>query len=256
MIFKISTYWFVLAVLFLLQPSLLRSQDDTLRVLFVGNSYTYFWNLPQLVSAMAANQGKAIITRQSTAGGVSWKQHWEGEKGLNSREMITKGSWDYVILQNHSLSAISDPEEFQEYGQKFARLAQENGAKPVFYITWARKANPLMQKAITEQYVRLAEQTNAELVPVGPLWMRSGELRPDLNLYDPDGSHPSPQGVYLTACLFYQFLTGQSVLEIPPRITTTDKNGEKMYLSIMDSGDAEFVRQLVEEFDMTLETAR
>ena len=70
-------------------PIIAHSQNDgPKKVLFVGNSYTYFWNLPQNVSLMATDQGINIETAQSTVGGTTWAQHWRGEKGLETRSRI------------------------------------------------------------------------------------------------------------------------------------------------------------------------
>ena len=47
------------------------------------------------------------------------------------------------------------------------------------------------------------------VAPVGRAWERA--LRdPAMTLHDPDGSHPSPAGTYLAACVLYATLTGES----------------------------------------------
>ena len=89
------------------------SQEQTKRILFVGYSYTYFWNLPRTVQEMGQSQGKEWTIRQSTAGGSSWEDHWKGKKKLNTRSIIKEGTWDLIILQNHSLSTIEDPDGFK-----------------------------------------------------------------------------------------------------------------------------------------------
>ena len=58
------------------------------RILFVGNSFTYFYNLPQVVAAMAASQGVSLETRQSTVGGSNLEQHWQEEKGTQTRRLL------------------------------------------------------------------------------------------------------------------------------------------------------------------------
>lgn len=221
--------------------------DDTLRVLFVGNSYTYFWNLPQTVEAMAAEAGFPLIARQSTAGGANWQEHWDGEKNLVSRSRITEGSWDIVILQNHSLSTLRRAEAFTEYGNKFINLVRENGAEPLLYLTWAREFNPLMQDQVTSGYQALGKSADVPVVAVGEVWEKVRNLRPDLKLYDPDGSHPSSTGTYLIACVFYRALTGNAASDLPKRITTTDRNGEKLYLHILSEGDARFLQQAADK---------
>lgn len=242
-----TAQWATLVVL-LISLSFQVQAQDTLKVLFVGNSYTYFWNMAQHVEAMASSQGELVVARKSTAGGASLKQHWDGEKGLKSRELITEGDWDIVVLQNHSLSAINDYDEFMEYGAKFIRLVRESGAKPILFTTWARLHNPLMQKNITMAYQDLATAHQIGAVPVGPIWERVRELRPDLQLYAEDGSHPSPIGTYLTACVFYSILTGKKATGMPERLKTIDRNNEELYLSIMSKENASFLQQVIDEY--------
>lgn len=223
--------------------------QDTLpqRVLFVGNSYTYFWNLPQAVAVMAESQGVELITRQSTAGGSNLGQHWRGQKDLETISLIEEGQFDVVILQDHSKRAIEAPDSLQYFGQKLGTLAQSTGAKVYLYMTWARHWDPDMQGPIEAEYSKLATALEAELVPVGLAWQRARELRPYLPLFDPDGSHPSPTGTYLSACVFYGVLTGNSPVGLPKRLITTDKDGEKLYLNIQSQQDAQFCQEVAEE---------
>ena len=218
------------------------------RILFVGNSFTYFYNLPQVVAAMAASQGVSLETRQSTVGGSNLEQHWKEEKGTQTRRLLEEQRWDYVVFNNHSLSAIDHPESFMEYGRKFAGLVREKGAEPIFMMTWAYKSNPLMQDKITEMYKRLAAETGSDYVPCGPLFASARQWRPDLELFS-DDKHPSPNGTYLLALAFYKYLSGKTVMGIPERLATKDLFGEKLYLVFMNKDDAKFLQQLTEEFD-------
>jgi hypothetical protein len=236
----------VLAIVLLVPLGLFSQEEQPLKVLFVGNSFTYFWNMPQLVKAMGESQGIALDIHQSTVGGTNLKQHWNEEKGTITRKLLNEQDWDYVILGDHSLSTINSLERFKEYGGKFSKLIRSKGAEPIFYITWAYKSNPLMQPAITKGYLELAHELNAKVIPVGPIWMKARNLRPDLNLYF-DDKHPSSDGSYLIALIAYKALTGKSVSEISNRVTTMDKDGEKLYLSFVLQETSAFFKQLVEE---------
>jgi hypothetical protein len=238
----------VLIFLLVVAHGLLISQAQlSKKVLFVGNSYTYFWNLPQCVSAMTQTDSLQLITRQSTNGGVNLSQHWHSKKDLETRAILEQDNFDIVVLQDHSMRAINSPDSLQFYGHKFADLISHKGAKVFLYMTWAREWNPYMQKTITEQYGLLAESINATIVPVGPAWQKAKEMRSDIDLYDPDGSHPSPTGTYLTACVFYGVLTGQSPVGLPARLISQDHNGEKLYLNIQSEGDALFLQEVAND---------
>ena len=111
-----------------------RAQDhlDTLKVLFVGNSYTYFSNLPQMVSLISDSTDTKLITEKSTAGGARLSQHWKGERGLTTMEKIKEGRYDIVVLQEQSMGTIEQPDSFLLYAKKLSEFIQDQGAKPFF----------------------------------------------------------------------------------------------------------------------------
>ncbi|MBK7731738.1 MAG: hypothetical protein IPI37_02970 [Bacteroidales bacterium] len=57
-----------------------QAKKDTLRILFVGNSYTYFENLPQVVSVLSGKTGTILLTEQVTIGGAKLSEHWRGAR--------------------------------------------------------------------------------------------------------------------------------------------------------------------------------
>ncbi|WP_224488058.1 DUF4886 domain-containing protein [Robertkochia flava] len=225
------------------------AQDNDERALFVGNSFTFFWNTPQLVQAMAKDQGVALSTAQSTVGGSNLKQHWEGEKNTVTRKRMDEESWDIVILQDHSTSTIAHTERFHEYGAKWIDLVREKKAQPVLFMTWAYDSNPLMQEKITREYMALAQKTGVRVIPAGPVWEKARAARPDLDLFF-DDKHPSPDATYMNALLIYKTLTGKSVADIPDRLFTTTADGEKQYLCFVLPETGKFLRDLVDGFDV------
>lgn len=241
--FWLQKIWLAcVAVLFF--TSLQAQPSPPQRVLFVGNSYTYFWNLPQQVQAMAQESDLTLQTQQSTIGGANWGQHWRSDRELQSIPLIKEGNFDAVILQNHSKRTLEAPDSVMYYGQLFSELVKEHDGQVYIYVTWSRQWDPYMQATITQVYTDLAKQVGATLVPVGPAWERALSLRPDLPLYDPDGSHPSPLGAYLSACVFYGVLTGESPVGLPHRLQSLDQDGEKLYLNIQTASDALFCQKV------------
>ena len=75
-----------------LSTSLLFGQE-TKRVLFIGNSYTYVNNLPGILNTLANLNGDTVIHSSSTPGGAQLVQH-----AVNSTTMsaIRQGNWDFV----------------------------------------------------------------------------------------------------------------------------------------------------------------
>ncbi|MBK8847837.1 MAG: hypothetical protein IPO27_15350 [Bacteroidetes bacterium] len=79
-------------------PTLLNAQQS-LRVLFIGNSYTYFNSLPQLVADMAFSTGDTILFDSYAPGGYTFQLH---ASDTNCIHKIKQGNFDYVILQEQS----------------------------------------------------------------------------------------------------------------------------------------------------------
>lgn len=197
-----------------------------LRVLFIGNSYTYFNNLPEMLATLAqsAPHARTLDTAIVAKGAATLQQLWtEGE----AVAAIRNGSWDYVVLQEQSTlgatlidgqTAINAPQFFYTYARLFDREITAQGGKTVFLLTWARKRALAHQAALTSAYMRIAQELHAVVVPVGMAWQKLREAKPDLELYAKDGSHPSPLGSYVAACLFYATLFGESPEGVPAQV--------------------------------------
>lgn len=213
---------------------------DTLKVLFVGNSYTYYQNLPHIVSLISDSTATKIITRKSTAGGANLGHHWNGERNLRTKEIIASGNFDVVVLQDHSLGPIQWGDEFQKYAVLLCDLIKKSGAKPYFYLTWSREKVPQHQKILNQAYLQAATRNQAGIIPVGPGWTLARQLRPEAPLYNDDGSHPSDLGTYLTACIFLGVLVAEYPESLPLRYYATDSSGESVELLRMEDFDILF----------------
>lgn len=190
-----------------------------LRVLFIGNSYTYFNNLPELLVQLSASskEKKKIEAEMLAVGGATLKGLWEQGK---AREAIQRGGWNYIVLQEQStlgatkmidgVAQINDPKAFHEAARLFDAEIKKAGAKTIFYLTWARKDNADKQPLLTDAYLNIGKELNDAVAPVGLAWQAALKTKPDFALHIADKSHPTPAGSYLAACVFYATIYGQS----------------------------------------------
>ncbi len=180
-----------------------KTQEATYRVLFIGNSYTYYNSMPQMLKALIAHNlpESKVNVKFIGGGGATIKKHWD--VGLALKEIRT-GKWNYVVLQGQSMLGTKDLtnpkslEQFYKYVRKFDHEIKKNNGETVLFMTWARKNQQDNQKYITAAYSSMAKELGCKLAPVGLVW---AELREDksIELYKGDKSHPSVLGSYLTA---------------------------------------------------------
>lgn len=191
---------------------------DVVKVLFVGNSYTFYYNMPEIVETMATSQGAQLMVERSNKPGAWWDFHTD-QSEASTLELIATGKYDYVILQNNSKSAY-DPDRFLTHGKILIDSIKSSGAEPLLYMTWGRQdyndPNGILQDTISAMYRKLAEQEGIEVVPVGEMWQQLRDDDPSLGdvLFDSDGSHPSETGSYFIAMIFYHYLTGLPVVDL------------------------------------------
>ncbi len=205
----------------------------TLRLLFLGNSYTAFHGLAEQVRQVLGSVGVAAEVHSVHPGGRRLAQH-AADLGVASSAvaMAFEQRWDRVILQDQSQipgfpEGSADRIASDAAAQPLAQAALDAGARVVFYQTWGRRdgdeRNPglypdfsTMQDRLTEGYARLASlaaMSGAEVAigAVGEAFRRvhdAGDRSHFEALYDADGSHPSVQGTYLAALVLAKASAG------------------------------------------------
>ena len=180
---------------------------DPLNVLFVGNSFTARNDLPGLIAGLARAAGADLNHRLVSVGGASLRTHWN--KG-DAVAAIRERRYDYVVLQEQSTLPVRNAARMHENVRLFDEVIREAGAKTALYMTWARRHAPETQEAITAAYSSAARETGATLVPAGLAWQRFLDSHDRPALHDRDGSHPTPAGSYLAACVFFGALFRRS----------------------------------------------
>ncbi len=196
-----------------------------LRVLFIGNSYTQFHNLPRMVQKIAesAPEGPQLWVKKVTHNGATLRHQWN--RGF-AREAIERGNWDAVILQAHSLDPFDRPEQARDYAERFVRLIRSHGAKPLLFMPWPRRSGDALYRRIgakrfdgpsdmldktRQYYTALGQELEVPVVPVGEAWFNALQQTRKPNLYMKDGTHPTQVGTFLSASLFYRALTSSEL---------------------------------------------
>lgn len=193
------------------------------RVLFVGNSFTSANDLPRMFASIALSLGTRVAVDSHVPGGQTLEGHSKDPAALAK---IKARDWDFVVLQEQSQKPAFSPEQVEaETTAPALRLNSRihdahPAAKVVFYETWGRRNGDDdncghlpdictyegMQKRLNESYTLMVQRSSGTLAPVGEAWAKVRAEHPKIELYSGDGVHPSPQGTYLAACVFYAVL--------------------------------------------------
>lgn len=198
-------------------------QDDK-SVLFIGNSYTFIHDIPNMVLQAANSTNDMLIVDTQTAGSATFEFH---ANSSDVADKINSYDWNYVVLQGGSIEVAITGDYFNNNVAPFVadlvqKISNNNECtQPVFYRTWGRKwgysgstctmypstcTYEDMDDALAQNYDILAENNEGIISPVGQVWRYIRDTLVPVDLYGEDESHQSIAGAYAAACTFYATL--------------------------------------------------
>ena len=214
---------FILPVIFFFLYYFWPIRKDTLKVLFIGNSYTYRNEMPSIFEEIAISKGKKVYVDDCTLGKATLAIQ---SKRFAVKNAISKEKWDVVIIQGSSRDFVKDSsiivKKTKPAIEKIIKAVQKNNpsTKMLFYMTWGYRNGfkPIdevntfekMSNLIEKRYLGLYKTYDIGVVPVGMVWKDVRKKRDEVVLYVKDGAHPSLKGSYLTACCFYSAIFNDS----------------------------------------------
>lgn len=188
-----------------------------MKVLFVGNSYTYYHDMPEVFRALCRENGRDVEVFSVTAGGRKLVQNAEGndEKAEMLKTLARENRFDVVILQEQSLLPIVNNEMFMSGVKGVYEMLKSSADRFVLYATWGRKTgspdlatlemdHDSMTEALAEAYGRAASEIGADISPVGYAFSEAMRIDDGIELYHSDKTHPSDLGTALGALVHYR----------------------------------------------------
>jgi hypothetical protein len=197
-------------------------------ILFIGNSLTYYNGGvdKQLKGLASASKFQTIAE-----GGYFLRDHWNNS---DTRDTISKGGWDYVVLQEQGIGPVIAYAEFSEYAHRFDAEIRKSGAKTILLMTWERPDGAqtgITTEALANATIAVGAQLGAKVAPVGRAFQRSFSERPNLVLQLQDG-HPTMYGTYLAACVLYGTIYDVSPVGLPYADGSIDKETRDFFQRI------------------------
>lgn len=197
------------------------------RVLIIGNSYTFYNDLPKTLQALSKKTKHPLKVDSYTAGAMSLRGFLDDPTHKKARRMVETGNYDWLVLQDQSQTPAYKPDETMDSVRRWAEIAKKADTRVMLFLTWAHasadggKITPLstMQEQTSTTYCKAAiagsDITKIKVAPVGEAWARWYKNNPDKPLHLDDLSHPNAGGTYLAACVLHASLCGKPVKGIP-----------------------------------------
>ena len=176
-----------------------------MKLLFIGNSHTYYNAMPQIVQELlVATGGKAHVTMLA-AGGKNLAYHATAQ---NTAFNIRFGGYDFVIAQEKA--GGFDPISFRDSAKIIKDMADRAGAAFYLYMPWTARDNRAAQADMTDVYQRFCRSNGCFFAPVGEVFSKLlAQPQAADKLYREDGKHAALFGSYVAALTVFYTVTGR-----------------------------------------------
>ncbi len=186
-------------------------RDPGPRILFIGNSLTYWHDVPALL-AWLLTEAQVPYDRIASFTGpdLGLQDHW----GAAQVQRALEQPWDIVVLQQGP-SAGEGRASLAAYARLFADAVRPRGGVVALFSVWPLHSQPELFPAVTESYTLAAAAADGWLLPAGEAWRAAWATRPDFVFYERDGLHPTALGSYLAALVMFEQIAGQAATSLP-----------------------------------------
>ncbi len=194
--------------------------QETVKILCIGNSFTYVEEAHQKLVDLAASQGRRIRMNAQYVGGFTFGRHLRRDETLNAIERPGPNDvFDYVFLQNQSQlharygeNPARFPYVLADAKELVGRIRQYSPEAVIFLeSTWSYPASDCGGFGSLEAFDRLsdtgtealAEACGTRVSYIGRAFALARTMCPDIELLADDAKHQNAYGSYLKACVNY-----------------------------------------------------
>lgn len=185
---------------------------NPVHVLFVGNSLTYTENIQDMVQRLAAAGGQAMTYDALLQPNYSLEDHWN----VGLPQEIERIKPDIVVLQQGPSSQPDSRINLIFWTQKIDSVVRGIGGRSALYMVWPPLSSSEQFFAVRDNYAAAAAAVGGILMPAGVTWLEVWNRNPTIELYGPDGFHPSYLGALAAAETIYVMLFDVPAGGIPP----------------------------------------
>lgn len=193
-----------------------------MKILFIGNSYTFYNDLPKMFEALAKDNGKDVEAFSVTEGGMEllyFKEDCDVTRALD--KLLSERCYDVCYIQEESTMPMKAYDRFESGLEIVLEKLKGKAQKIILFNTWGRKegctetlpdygwTNESMTKGLYQGYCKAAEKFGLGISTVGLNFFDVNANYKAIDLYDEDRAHPSYKGSCLACLTHYYTLFGE-----------------------------------------------
>jgi hypothetical protein len=233
--------------------AVMEETNKVTKVLFIGNSFTYYSDIPSLFGSIATAAGKNVVVESVTCGAWTLTKFADptDEYGKQVAEKLNSNSdYDVIILQEQSTRPLNNYNAFLSAAQSLQQTINQTqtNCQIYLYATWGyeeaatsrNQTIPAMEADLRAAYQNAANTMKVKVCNVGkaftamynqyPQMLTAGTTDSTFNIYYSDNKHPSYIGAFLSACVHVA-----TILNVDPRLST--------YTGSLSISDADVLKQ-------------
>ena len=219
------------------------------KILFIGNSFTFYWNLPSQVEKMSIERGLNWEVSHFTVPSARLRDHWNNP---DLKSILESETFDHVIIQEHSTNILTGEDGNPEFyfGQITSLIPDSTSIH--FFSTWMYPSMEDLninneEYPIEESIKQIIDGTTTQIIPVGRAFKLFKEKYPQWDILMEDNKHPNPNGSYLASCIIFSHLSSETSLNLSKRYKGKDSKGVDIYYSIVEDEVLTFLQQISDE---------
>lgn len=183
---------------------------ETQKILFIGNSFTYYNDMPAIFAAVAASAGVNVVAESITEGAYTLSKFADPADAFGAKvndALNAHDDYGKIVLQEQSARPLENYSLFLDGAKSLNdRIYKTQESCEVYlYATWGYPDYTAdvsaMGANLRAAYVSVANELGVKVSHVGTAFDTVNAEHTEINLYNADNRHPSPEGSYLAACV-------------------------------------------------------
>ena len=219
------------------------------KILFIGNSFTFYWNLPSQIEKMSIERGLNWNVTHFTVPSATLKIHWNNPDLIS---LLENEIFDHIIVQEHSTNILTNADGnskfyFDQIRSIIPVSTQIHFFSILIYPSMEQFNIDNEEYPIEKRIKEIIEGTTTKLIPVGRAFKLFQEEHPEFSLLMEDEKHPNSNGSYLASCVIFSHLSDESSVNLSKRYKGLDNKGVDIYYSIVEDEVLPFLQQISDE---------